>query len=73
MQQLPKPYEIYRHFKGGLYELTGIARHSESLEEMIVYKHAESEELWVRPASMWNEDVVFEGKKVKRFELIEEK
>lgn len=64
---------LYKHFKGGIYELIGVANHSETMEEMVVYKSVENNRLWVRPFSMWDEEVVFEGKKVKRFELINEK
>lgn len=59
----------YRHFKGGEYEVIGIAKNSETLEEMVVYKALYADGgLWVRPASMWNETVVREGKQFKRFE-----
>ncbi len=59
---------IYRHFKGNKYELLALAKHSETLEEMVVYKALYGEGgVWVRPASMWDEEVEFEGKKVKRF------
>lgn len=48
----------YRHFKGGEYELIGIARHSETLEPMVVYRALYGEGgLWVRPAQMWTEIV----------------
>ena len=48
----------YRHFKGNEYELIGIARHSETLEEMVVYRALYGEGgMWVRPLSMWNEQV----------------
>ncbi len=48
----------YRHFKGGEYELIGIARHSETLEPMVVYRALYGEGgLWVRPAAMWTETV----------------
>ncbi len=48
----------YRHFKGGEYELLGIAMHSETLEPMVVYKALYGEGgLWVRPAAMWLETV----------------
>lgn len=48
----------YRHFKGGEYELIGIAKHSETLEPMVVYRALYGEGgLWVRPAAMWNEIV----------------
>jgi len=53
----PKP-GVYRHFKGNLYELIGLARHSETLEPMVVYKALYGEGgLWVRPAAMWTETV----------------
>lgn len=46
----------YRHFKGGEYELLGIASHSETLEPMVVYRALYGEGgLWVRPAKMWSE------------------
>lgn len=48
----------YRHFKGGEYELIGVASHSETLEPMVVYRALYGEGgLWVRPADMWNETV----------------
>lgn len=64
----------YRHFKGGEYELIGTARHSETMEEMVVYRALYGEGgLWVRPASMWNETVEREGRRFPRFVRIEEK
>ncbi len=63
----------YRHFKGGIYEVVDIALHSETLEEMIVYRNVESGKCWVRPASMWNETVEYEGKTVSRFTFVEKK
>ena len=63
----------YRHFKGMEYEVIGIAHHSETIEDMVVYRALYGErELWVRPASMWDEDVVRDGVTYKRFTLIEE-
>ena len=60
---------IYRHYKGKEYELIDVAVHSETLEEMVVYRALYGErKLWVRPAKMWEEEVVVDGKKVKRFE-----
>ena len=48
----------YRHFKGGEYELLGIATHSETMEPMVVYRALYGENgLWVRPAAMWTEIV----------------
>lgn len=62
---------IYRHYKGNLYELLDIANHSETLEKMVVYRALYGEkELWVRPASMWNETVNVNGKEVVRFKYI---
>ena len=64
---------IYRHFKGNSYELLYIAKHSETLEDMVVYKALYGEGgIWVRPLSMWNETVEHEGNRVKRFEFIGE-
>lgn len=61
----------YRHFKGNEYEVLGTATHSETLEEMVVYRALYGEKgLWVRPVSMWNETVEKDGKTVKRFEFI---
>lgn len=62
----------YRHFKGNMYEVIGIAKNSETLEETVVYRALYGEgELWVRPASMWNETVERDGKTFKRFEFVE--
>ena len=64
---------IYRHFKGNLYEVIGTARHSETKEEMVVYRALYGEYgLWVRPASMWNETVERDGKTCARFTYIGE-
>ena len=61
----------YRHFKGNEYEVLYIAKHSETLEPMVVYKALYGEGgIWVRPASMWNETVERDGKTFKRFEYI---
>ena len=62
----------YRHFKGNMYQVTGVATHSETLEPMVVYRALYGEGgLWVRPLSMWNETVEHEGKTVRRFEFVE--
>lgn len=61
----------YRHFKGNEYEVVAIAKHSETLEEMVVYKALYGDGgYWVRPASMWNETLTREGKTFKRFEFL---
>ena len=63
---------FYRHFKGGRYEVIGLAKHSETLEEMVVYRALYADGgLWVRPAAMWNEMVEHNGKMVRRFTLEE--
>jgi len=64
---------IYRHFRGRRYEVLGLARHSETLEEMVVYRALYGEgELWVRPLAMFEETVEVDGRRVARFERIEE-
>ncbi|MCR5664135.1 MAG: DUF1653 domain-containing protein [Oscillospiraceae bacterium] len=61
----------YRHFKGNEYELLFVARHSETMEEMVVYRALYGERgLWVRPAAMWNEIVERDGRRMRRFERI---
>lgn len=61
----------YRHFKGMEYEVVGVAKHSETLEKMVVYRALYGERgLWVRPASMWNETVTRDGKTTPRFTYI---
>jgi len=61
----------YRHFKGREYEVLGIARHSETEEELVVYRALYGEfGLWVRPVSMWNETVERDGKTFLRFTYI---
>jgi len=62
----------YRHYKGKEYEVIGIAKHSETLEEMVVYRAMYGEnELWVRPLEMFLEEVEVDGKKIPRFKFIE--
>ena len=61
----------YKHYKGNEYEVIGIAKHSETMEDMVVYKALYGDgEIWVRPLSMWNETVIKDGKEYKRFELV---
>ncbi len=62
----------YRHFKGNEYELIGVAKHSETLEPMVVYRALYGEGgLWVRPAAMWTEQVERDGYSGPRFTYIE--
>lgn len=61
----------YRHYKGNEYLVIDVATHSETEEEMVVYKALYGEEkLWVRPLSMWNEKVNVNGEEVTRFTYI---
>ena len=63
----------YRHFKGGEYEVIGVAAHSETHEPMVVYRPLYNDTgLWVRPLAMFLEMVVHEGRTVPRFELIDD-
>lgn len=65
----------YKHYKGKQYEVIGIARHSETLENMVVYKALylpEGGNLWVRPLNMFTEEVEVDGKKMLRFEYLGE-
>lgn len=64
---------VYQHYKGNKYKVLGVANHSETLEKMVVYQALYGEnEVWVRPISMWNEEVTVGDKTVKRFEFISE-
>jgi hypothetical protein len=59
---------VYRHYKGNLYKVIGVAKHSETMEDMVVYKALYGERgTWVRPAKMWNEFVEVDGKQILRF------
>ncbi len=61
----------YRHFKGNEYEVIGIAKNSETLEQTVIYRALYGErELWARPLSMWEETVERDGKIFKRFTYI---
>ena len=62
----------YRHFKGNEYEVLCVAKHSETLEEIVVYRALYGEGgVWVRPAAMWEEEIERDGKRFKRFEYID--
>ena len=70
---------IYQHYKGKRYRVIGIARHSETLEQLVVYRALyDSQEfgdqaLWVRPLVMFEESVKIEGRPVPRFKFIRPK
>lgn len=62
----------YRHFKGNEYEVLGFAKHSETGEDMVIYRALYGEKLvWTRPASMWNEQVTRDNQTFARFTFIE--
>jgi hypothetical protein len=64
---------VYKHHKGNLYEVIDVARHSETEEEHVVYRTLYGDHsLWVRPLSMFDEDIECDGKTIKRFEFVEE-
>ncbi len=61
----------YRHYKGGEYELVGVARHSETLEPLVVYRPLhDASGLWVRPYVMFFEDVDVDGRQQPRFAFV---
>ncbi len=53
--------KTYRHYKGNIYKIISIAKHSETTEEMIVYQSVKTGDTWVRPIKMWNEIVDEKG------------
>jgi hypothetical protein len=66
----PRP-GLYRHYKGGEYRVLGVARHSETLEPLVVYQALYGERgLWVRPAAMFMETVARPGGSVPRFSQV---
>ncbi len=65
------PLGLYEHFKGHRYVVNGVARHSESLEEYVVYTRENNpDDVWIRPATMFLEDVEVNGVVVKRFTFL---
>ena len=66
------PIGLYQHFKGAEYEVQGVATHSESGEQLVVYRPLYGDRaLWVRPLSMFTEPVERDGQRLPRFRLIE--
>lgn len=53
--------KTYRHYKGNLYKVIALAKHSETVEDMVVYRSVKTGDVWVRPAEMWNETVDDKG------------
>lgn len=65
--------ECYKHYKGGLYKVLYLAKHTETEEIMVVYKSLYgNNDIWCRPLSMWNDLIEIDGKIVKRFQLVKE-
>ncbi len=63
----------YRHYKGKEYKVIGVARHSETLEELVIYRALYGNfDLWARPLKMFLEDVKVDGKKMTRFEYLDD-
>lgn len=61
----------YRHYKGNEYEVTGIGKHSETLEDMVIYRALYGEkEIWIRPLEMFLEEVEIDGKRKPRFRYL---
>ena len=61
----------YRHFKGNEYEVIGLAKHTETEEELVIYKAIHGNKgLWARPKNMFLEEITRDGKTFKRFEYI---
>jgi hypothetical protein len=76
MSELPPVPDLapgrYRHYKGNDYEVVAVARHSETLEPLVVYKALYGDGgLWVRPYAMFCEHVVVDGRSVRRFAPVE--
>jgi hypothetical protein len=64
---------VYRHFKGNLYRVLAVATHSETLEPMVVYQALYKEQgIWVRPASMWTEQIDRPEYSGPRFQFVED-
>lgn len=63
---------IYKHFKGNRYEVLDVVRHSETQEDHVLYKALYGEGgLWIRPLDMFIETIERDGRRIKRFELVE--
>ena len=65
---------VYKHYKGKLYKVIGVAIHSETLEKLVVYQAMYGKKkFWVRPEKMFNEKILSDGKKIKRFKKYNQK
>ncbi len=73
IQVKPMELGLYKHYKGNIYQVIGIAKHSETLEEMVVYKAMYQEEpnnIWVRPKAMFLGKIEINGNLIERFSKI---
>lgn len=61
---------IYRHFKGGMYKVVEIAKHSETLEDLVIYQSLSTKQFWARPLSSFLQMTTHEGKQVERFAYV---
>ena len=61
--------EKYRHYKDNIYEVIGVGKHTETMEDMVVYQ--DDNHVWIRPLDMFEEEIEIDGKKIKRFEKID--
>lgn len=67
------PKGLYRHYKGNLYRVIGMATHSETLETLVIYQdETDASKCWARPATMWTDEITLNGRTVHRFEQIDE-
>ena len=65
--------KYYRHFKGNIYKVLHVAKHSETLEDMVVYQAMYGDRgIWVRPKAMFDEVIERDGRKIRRFTEISE-
>lgn len=64
---------LYQHYKGNVYKVLGLARHTETLEELVIYQAVKDGKIWARPRKMFEEQVLLDGVQIPRFKKINEK
>jgi len=69
----PEPGRKYRHYKGGLYEVLFLSKHTETGDILVTYKSIHFGSYYSRPLDSWNERIFIENDEVNRFELVEDK
>ena len=70
MINYPEPNKKYKHYKGGLYEVLFLSKHTETGEVLVTYKSLHFGSYYSRPLDKWNEKATSDGKEVNRFELV---